>query len=100
MESDESCADWGVRCRPHDLIPIGQRPMVTRSEAGGNMPPVFGAINARVIAKRPDLRSVKGHLVRVPRTFDIDIAEGSTRVWVQDPGMHVGGDGPQALRTV
>ena len=64
------------------------------------MPPVFGAINARVIAKRPDLRSVKGHLVRVPRTFDIDIAEGSTRVWVQDPGMDVGGDGPQALPTV
>ena len=45
------------------------------------MPPVFGAINARVIAKRPDLRSVKGHLVRVPRTFDIDIVSPHPRVF-------------------
>ena len=74
--------------------------MVTRSEAGGNMPPVLGAINARVTAKRPDLRSMKSHLVRVPRTFDIAIVEGCTRVWVQAPGMEVSGEGPQAFPTV
>ena len=49
-------------------------PMVTRSEAGGTLPPVLGALSAQVIAKRPDLESLRGHLVRVPRTLDVDIA--------------------------
>ena len=58
-------------------------PMVTRSEAGGHLPPVLGALSARVIAKRPDLESLRGHLVRVPRTLDVDIAEGSNQgeIW-------------------
>ena len=67
-------------------------PMVTRSEAGGHLPPVLGALSARVTAKRPDLESLRGHLVRVPRTLDVDIAEGSNRVWVQDPEMDLSGE--------
>ena len=75
-------------------------PMVTRSEAGGHLPPVLGALSARVTAKRPDLESLRGHLVRVPRTLDVDIAEGSNRVWVQDPEMDLSGEGPFAFPTV
>ena len=75
-------------------------PMVTRSEAGGTLPPVLGALNAQVISKRPDLESLRGHLVRVPRTLNVDIAEGSNRVWVQDPGMDLSGEGPFAFPTV
>ena len=61
---------------------------------------MLGAINAQVTAKRPDLESIRGHLVRVPRTFDIDIADGSTRVWVQDPEMVLNDEGPHAFPTV
>ena len=75
-------------------------PMVTRSEAGGHLPPVLGALSARVTAKRPDLESLRGHLVRVPRTLDVDIAEGSNRVWVHDPEMDLSGEGPYAFPTV
>ena len=39
--------------------------MVTRSEAGGHLPPVLGALSAAVTAKRPDLESLRGHIVRV-----------------------------------
>ena len=74
--------------------------MVTRSEAGGHLPPVLGALSARVTAKRPDLESLRGHLVRVPRTLDVDIAEGSNRVWVHDPEMDLSGEGPFAFPTV
>ena len=59
--------------------------MVTRSEAGGHLPPVLGALSATVTTKRLDLVSLRGHIVRVPRTLDVDIAEGSTRVWVHSP---------------
>ena len=34
--------------------------MVTRSGAGGNMPPAVGVITDRVIAKRPDLEGMMG----------------------------------------
>ena len=74
--------------------------MVTRSEAGGHLPPVLGALSAAVTAKRPDLESLRGHIVRVPRTLDVDIAEGSTRVWVHSPGMDLSGGGPYAFPTV
>ena len=74
--------------------------MVTRSEAGGHLPPVLGALSARVTAKRPDLESLRGNLVRVPRTLDVDIAEGSNRVWVHDPEMDLSGEGPFAFPTV
>ena len=73
---------------------------MTRSEAGGHLPPVLGALSARVTAKRPDLESLRGHLVRVPRTLDVDIAEGSNRVWVHDPEMDLRGEGPFAFPTV
>ena len=49
--------------------------MVTRSEAGGHLPPVLGALSAAVTTKRLDLVSLRGHIVRVPRTLDVDIAE-------------------------
>ena len=58
--------------------------MVSRSEAGGGKPPAAGVISGSVIAKRPDLRGMKGHTVRVPRALDIASAEGAIRVWV-DP---------------
>ena len=51
--------------------------MVTQGEAEGNLPPVLGTINVQVTAKRPDLQSVLGHVVRVPRAFDAAAAEGS-----------------------
>ena len=41
--------------------------MVTQGEAVGNLPPVLGTINVQVTTKRPDLQSVLGHVVRVPR---------------------------------
>ena len=50
-------------------------PMVTRSEAGGHLPPVLGALSAAVTTKRLDLVSLRGHIVRVPRTLDVDIVE-------------------------
>ena len=50
--------------------------MVTRSGAGGRMPPAVGVINESVTAMRPDLRGMAGFTVRVPRSFDIATAEG------------------------
>ena len=57
--------------------------MVTRSEAGGTLPPVLGALNAQVITKRPDLESLRGHIVRVPRTLNVDNTDTSTQLKVQ-----------------
>ena len=64
--------------------------MVTRSGAGGSLPPAVGVITDRVIAKRPDLDGMEGYTVRAPPklVLDISTAEGSIRVWV-DP--HWGG---------
>ena len=45
--------------------------MVTRSGAGGNMPPAVGVITDRVIAKRPDLEGMLGFTVRAPPKLDI-----------------------------
>ena len=59
--------------------------MVTQGEAEGNLPPVLGTINVRVTAKRPDLQSVLGHVVRVPRAFDVAASYGTSRVWVHHP---------------
>jgi hypothetical protein len=66
----------------------------------GHLPPVLGALSAAVTTKRLDLVSLRGHIVRVPRTLDVDIAEGSTRVWVHEPGMDLSGGGPFTFPTV
>ena len=63
--------------------------MVTRSGAGGSMPPAVGVITDRVIAKRPDLEGMLGFTVRAPPKLDIASAEGSIRVWVDPKGMGV-----------
>ena len=51
--------------------------MVTRSGAGGTLPPAVGVITDRVIAKRPDLEGMLGFTVRAPPKLDIASAEGS-----------------------
>ena len=61
--------------------------MVTRSGAGGSLPPAVGVITDRVIAKRPDLSGMEGSTVRAPSKLDIASAEGSIRVWVDQGGM-------------
>ena len=50
--------------------------MVTRSGAGGRMPPAVGVVNESVTAMRPDLLGMAGFTVRVPKAFDIETAEG------------------------
>ena len=74
--------------------------MVTRSGAGGRMPPAVGVINESVTAMRPDLRGMAGFTVRVPRSFDIATAEGPHCVWVQDPTMEFDESGEVSLPTV
>ena len=74
--------------------------MVTRSGAGGRMPPAVGVINESVTAMRPDLRGMAGFTVRVPRSFDIATAEGPHCVWVQDPTMECDESGEVSLPTV
>ena len=62
--------------------------MVSRSEAGGGKPPAAGVISGSVIAKRPDLRGMKGHTVRVPRALDIASAEGAIRIGYRLQSLH------------
>ena len=63
--------------------------MVTRSGAGGTLPPAVGVITDKVIAKRPDLKGMIGSTVRAPSKLDIASAEGSIRVWVDSKGMYL-----------
>ena len=79
---------------------LERTPMVTRSGAGGRMPPAVGMINESVTAMRPDLRGMAGFTVRVPKSFDIDTAEGPHCVWVQDPTMEYDESGEVSLPTV
>jgi hypothetical protein len=63
------------------------------------MPPAVGMINESVTAMRPDLRGMAGFTVRVPKSFDIDTAEGphATRTvggWVRCLALHPSGLGP------
>jgi hypothetical protein len=74
--------------------------MVTRSGAGGSLPPAVGVITDRVIAKRPDLSGMEGSTVRAPSKLDIASAEGSIRVWVDQGGMGEEGDGDTFFPTV
>ena len=48
--------------------------MVTRSGAGGNMPPAVGVITDRVIAKRPDLEGMMGFCGGGNRHIWIEVA--------------------------
>ena len=67
--------------------------MVTRSGAGGTLPPAVGVITDKAIAKRPDLEGMIGSTVRAPSKLDIASAEGSIRVWVDSKGMGEGSEG-------
>ena len=42
--------------------------MATESEAGGKLPPGVGILTRDVVNKRPDLSSMEGFTVRVPRS--------------------------------
>ena len=74
--------------------------MVTRSGAGGNLPPAVGVITDRVIAKRPDLSGMYGYTVRAPPKLDIESAEGSVRVWIDQHGIDREEEGEVSFPTI